>query len=309
VIRAFAPEDGEGVAALLNEDEVPHALTADGVRHWLAGQPERALAGCWVAVEDDQVVGWTRARLQWFTSSQDVAEVWAFVSPAHRGRGLGDALFAAGLEHVEAAGARSVESWSEGDPGSRFLLARDFRAVRVERVLRLDVAGADVSGLDELRAAREAEGFTLAPLGAVADRADALYALDSAATADVPSTHAIDDFRPEDWIEEALAHPQLTREGSFVLLAGDDPVAYAFLHVDPGHRLAANDMTGTRDDLRRRGLARLVKLATIAWARENGYEAILTSTDGTNLGMLGLNESLGYRVVATGTQFLRDDLS
>jgi GNAT superfamily N-acetyltransferase len=68
-------------------------------------------------------------------------------------------------------------------------------------------------------------------------------------------------------------------------------------------------MTGTRADLRRRGLARLAKLATIAWARENGYDAILTATDGTNAGMLGLNESLGYRQVATGTQFLLDDLS
>ena len=44
MIRPFVAEDGEGVAALLNEDDVPHALTADGVRHWLASQPERALA-------------------------------------------------------------------------------------------------------------------------------------------------------------------------------------------------------------------------------------------------------------------------
>ena len=309
MIRPFVAEDGEGVAALLNEDDVPHALTADGVRHWLASQPERALARCWVAVADDRVVGWSRVRLQWFTSAEDVAEVWAFVSPEHRRHGLGRALFAAGLGHVAAAGARSVESWSEGDSGARFLQARRFRPVRVERVLQLDLAGADLSGLEGLRAAKEAEGFGLVPLAAVADRADALYGLDSAATADVPATHAIDDFRPEDWVEETFAHPQLTREGSFVLLAGDEPVAYAFLHVDPGHRVAANEMTGTRADLRRRGLARLVKLATIAWARENGYDTILTATDGTNLGMLALNESLGYRPVATGTQFLLDDLS
>ena len=309
MIRPFAQEDGEGVAALLHEDDVPHALTADGVRHWLASQPERAVARCWVAVDGDRIVAWSRVRLQWFTRAEDVAEVWAFVSPEHRGRGHGGTLFTAGLEHVAAAGARSVESWSEGEPGSRFLVARGFRPVRVERVLRLDLAGADLSALPGLRAAKEAEGFTLAPLGAVADRADALYGLDAAATADVPATHAIDDFRAEDWVEETFAHPQLTQEGSFVLLAGGEPVAYAFLHVDSVHRLAANEMTGTRADLRRRGLARLAKLATIAWARENGYEAILTSTDGTNVGMLGLNESLGYRPVATGTQFLLDDLS
>jgi RimJ/RimL family protein N-acetyltransferase len=309
VIRPFAPEDGEAVAALLSEDEVPHALTADGVRHWLAGQPQRAQARCWVAVVDDRIVAWSRVRLQWFTRAEDVAEVWAFVSPKHRRRGHGRELFAAGLEHVASAGARSVESWSEGGPGARFLGGRGFRPVRIERVLRLDLADADPTGLDELRARKEAEGFTLVPLAAVADRADALYALDAAATADVPATHAVDDFRPEDWAEETLAHPQLTREGSFVLLAGGEPVAYALLHVDPDHGLAANEMTGTRADLRRRGLARLAKLATIAWAGENGYGAILTSTDDANTGMLALNESLGYRPVATGTQFLLDDLS
>jgi GNAT superfamily N-acetyltransferase len=304
VIRPFAHEDGQGVAALLNEGGIPHALTPDGVRHWPAGQPERAVARCWVAVDGDRIVAWSRARLQWFTRAQDVAEVWAFVSPEHRRRGLGGALFAAGLEHVAAAGARSVESWSEENAGERFLGSRKFRPVRVERVLRLDLADADLSALHDLRAAKEAEGFTLVPLEAVAHRADALYGLDAAATADVPATHAVDDLRAEDWIEEAFAHPQLTRDGSFVLLAGDEPVAYAFLHVDPGHRLAANEMTGTRADLRRRGLARLAKLATIAWARENGYDAILTSTDGANAGVLGLNESLGYRQVATETQFL-----
>jgi RimJ/RimL family protein N-acetyltransferase len=67
-------------------------------------------------------------------------------------------------------------------------------------------------------------------------------------------------------------------------------------------------MTGTRADLRRRGLARLAKLATIAWAREHGFAAIQTSTDGENAPMLALNESLGYRPVSTETQYLLDDL-
>ena len=67
-------------------------------------------------------------------------------------------------------------------------------------------------------------------------------------------------------------------------------------------------MTGTRADLRRCGLARLAKLATIAWARENGFTAIRTSTDGDNAAMLRLNESLGYRPVAVETEYLLEDL-
>ena len=155
---------------------------------------------------------------------------------------------------------------------------------------------------------RRPSGYSLVALAAVADRTRELHALDASATADVPSTHAEDDFRYEDWLEETLAHPQLSLDGSAVVLFGGEPVAYALVHVDPGTSLAANEMTGTRADRRRRGLARLAKLATIAWARENGFEAILTSTDGENLPMLGLNESLGYETVTIETEYLLEDL-
>jgi GNAT superfamily N-acetyltransferase len=67
-------------------------------------------------------------------------------------------------------------------------------------------------------------------------------------------------------------------------------------------------MTGTRPDHRRKGLARLAKLGSIAWAREHGYEAILTESDQDNAAMLHLNRRLGYRQVATETQYLLDEL-
>ena len=50
----------------------------------------------------------------------------------------------------------------------------------------------------------------------------------------MPGTYAEDDVRLEDWLAETLGHPQLTREGSFVVLAGDEPVAYALPPRRPG---------------------------------------------------------------------------
>jgi GNAT superfamily N-acetyltransferase len=308
VIRPFRDDDAEAVAALLAEDVTPHALTAPGVRHWLASQPARAHARTWVALADDRVVGWSRARLQWSTGVADLGELWAFVGPAYRRRGLGAELFEAAVAHLESVGARSVESWASAEDGDRFLLARSFTPVRTQQMLRLELAGADLSRFAPLREEAEAQGYSLVPLAAVAARTRELHALDAAATADVPATHAQDDFRYDDWLAETLAHPQLTREGSFVVLAGEEPVAYALLHVDPGSNLAANEMTGTRAGQRRRGLARLAKLATIAWARENGLDAILTSNDGENVAMQRLNESLGYRPAAVETEYRREEL-
>ena len=308
MIRPFRPEDADAVAALLDEDVVPWAVTGAGIRHWLTSQPARGKAAAWVAVGDDEVVGWVRARLRWATSAPGVAEVWAFVAPARRRRGLGAGLYERAQAHLVDAGARVLESWSTGEDGGCFLLARGFRAVRVLHMLRLDLSSAEVSDFPRLRAAKEVEGYSLLPLSAVADRVEELHALDAGTTADVPGTYAEDDVRLEDWLDEVLGHPQLTREGSFVVVHGGSPVAHSLLHVDPGSRLGANEMTGTHGDHRRRGLARLAKLATIRWAREQGYEAILTESDQDNAGMLHLNRSLGYRSDGTETQYLLDDL-
>lgn len=308
MIRPFRPEDADALALLLDEDDIPQAVTGDGLRHWFAGQPARARVAGWVAEEAGDPAGWVRARLRWATSAEGVGEVWAFVVPRARGRGLGAALYESAYAHLRAVGARVLGSWTTGEEGARFLAARRFRASRTQEILRLDVASADLSGLEGLRAGLAREGYELVPLAAVVDRVRELHALDAGATADVPGTFTEDDVRLEDWLAEALAHPQLSLAGSTVVLHRGEPVAYAFLHVAPASRTAANEMTGTRRDHRRKGLARLAKLGTIAWAREHGYEAIRTESDEDNAGMLGLNRSLGYRRAGTETQYLLEDL-
>ena len=60
---------------------------------------------------------------------------------------------------------------------------------------------------------------------------------------------------------------------------------------------------------RRRGLARLAKLATIRWAEANGVEWRLTANAEANAGMRALNESLGYRPAGTQAFYVRDALS
>jgi hypothetical protein len=127
------------------------------------------------------------------------------------------------------------------DDGDRFLVARRFEPVRAQRVLSLELSTADPSDYATLLAVKEAEGFSVVPLAAVATRAEELHALDAAATADVPATHPIDVFPYEDWLTETLGDPQLSREGSAVVPAGDEPVAYALLHVHPGKHVAANE--------------------------------------------------------------------
>ena len=76
---------------------------------------------------------------------------------------------------------------------------------------------------------------------------------------------------------------------------GEEPAALGFLTVDLERRVAYNILTATFPAYRRRGLALLVKLASIRWAAENGIERVLTENDAENASVLALNKRLGYR--------------
>lgn len=310
MIRGFETRDAEAVSAILHEEELPHPVTPAGVLHWRDAQPERARARMWTAEEDGRVVGWAEARIRCSTSVRDVGDLWAYVLPRARGRGLGAALFAEAQDYLLEIGALTLESWTYNDAGRSLLERRGFRPTGVERISVLELAEAETAALEPLADRLRADGFRLVPLEEVFDRVEELHRLYAEASADVPEYFKEDDIRLADWRRETLEHPQLSAEGSFLVLApGGVPAALAFLELDPSARIAANELTGTLVAYRRRGLARLAKLASIRWAKEHGYERIFTGNAEENAAMLGLNVSLGYRPAARETHYVREDLS
>jgi GNAT superfamily N-acetyltransferase len=307
VIRDFELSDAAAVSAVLHEEDPPHPVTAEGVLHWRDGQPDRAQARMWVWEESGRLVGWAEARIRWTTRVQDVGDVWAYVTPAERGRGIGAALLAETEEYLLALGARILESWTYTPGGVALLEGRGFRPTGTEQMSVVDPRTVDLSGLQALVGEKAAEGFRVVPLGEVLDRVEELHRVYAAASMDVPEYFREDDVRLDEWKLETLEHPQLSPEGSAIVLHGEQPVALAFLEVDEPAGVAANEMTGTLPEFRRRGLARLAKLATIRWAAEHGIGAVQTGNSHENPGILALNRSLGYEPVATETHYVRDE--
>jgi GNAT superfamily N-acetyltransferase len=310
VIRVFEPGDADAVSAALHEEDPPIPVTPLGVLHWRDAQPERAHARLWVYEEDGRILGWAEARIRWSTSVPDVGDLWAYVVPRARSEGRGATLYTEAERYLRGCDARTLESWTYTDAGRRLLENRGFRATGHERISVLDLAGADTSLLEPLEERLALDGFHLVPLREVMHRVEELHRLYAEAVADVPEYFKEDDVRLEEWRRETLEHPQLTLDGSFIALAPDGvPAALAFLELDEPARLAANELTGTLVAYRRRGLARLVKLASIRWAKEHGYEKILTGNAEPNEAMLGLNVSLGYEPIDRETHYVREDLS
>jgi GNAT superfamily N-acetyltransferase len=58
---------------------------------------------------------------------------------------------------------------------------------------------------------------------------------------------------------------------------------------------AFHDMTGVKRAWRGRGVAGALKRVSIAWAREQGYERLVTSNELRNEAIRRLNTRLGYR--------------
>lgn len=306
MIRPFREEDAGAVAALLRTTlETPWVVTDGEVLHW-RDVPERARRAAWVASEGPAIVGWGDAQLRWEVSEEHVGELWVAVAQDRRGRGVGSALFDAAWRHLSDLGANAVQTWADTAAGKRFLRARGFREVRQERISAVDPRTVDLSRLAGLEAAKRGEGFRVVPLRDVLDRARDVFAVYMAGEADMPGVFAEDNIAFEEWERERLASPSLDPEGSFVVVYGDRPVAIAFIEVDRENKRATNDMTATLPEFRRRGLARLAKLASIRWAAELGITSILTSNDRENPAMLALNDDLDYRPTITRGIFVRD---
>lgn len=298
MIREFDDRDAEAAADLLAA-HTPWFESARGIRHRIAALPERAHRATWVAEDVGEVVGYAEAEFAWATEREDVGQVYALVAPSHRGRGLGSALFERAVEHLLAHGARELRTWSfaESDP---FVERRGFRRAREERMSAVDPRTVDTGALDSLP-----PGVGILPLSALEPRLREVHALYADAARDMPVDHRESKIGFDEWRVETFRDPDLAREGSFVVLVDDRPAALSLLKVDARHGLAEHELTGTARAHRRRGLARLAKLAVLRWAAANGVTRVSTGNDSTNAGMLRLNTELGFRPFAVETEWVK----
>jgi GNAT superfamily N-acetyltransferase len=307
VIRALRDDDVPGVATVVREVAPGWTSSEEGILHRRATTPERARRADWVAEVDGAVAGFANALLETGSDRDDVARLSVLVRPARRGHGLGGALYAPAEEHALALGATRLLAESADDAVSRaFADRRGFRHTMTRRLSSLDPRAVDPALLAELSAEKAGDGFALATYGDFADRPELIHAVDVEAALDEPVDEPLGEMPFDEWHDRYFLRPDISLEGSSVVVANGRPVAIAELIVDLDGGLASNGFTGTLRDYRGRGLARLAKLASIAWLREQGVTTLLTQNDETNAAMLAVNRRLGYRPASTWLSWVKD---
>jgi GNAT superfamily N-acetyltransferase len=299
VIRELGREDVRGVVRLALELNPHQVLTEQGLAHELELPIRRERRCDWVAVEDGEVVGHAESAFEWAVPTPGKGRLWLNVAREHRCRGIGSQLFATAVVYLRAEGAWRVESYVQGDPaGARFLSKRGFT-----------VAGRNCASGLELREASVPDvtvpGFQLATLGETRDRAHELHAICQEGEIDMPSDEPETEVDFESWCRDEFEYPDISNEGSFVVLDGERPVALAFVTADHERGLGYNSMTVTLRTHRRRGLGLLAKVAAVRWAKEAELERLVTENNAGNVGMLAINDRLGYTPLYVEEYFVR----
>lgn len=241
---------------------------------WLHGPPEQdPKRHCEVGVSLDQAL----------LSSVLLVTLWRWVT-----------------DEATAAGSRILEAYAgEDEPEVLDALQRvGYERDRLEKVWELDLGQRGADLIAEAREARErlvAEGYRALTVDAwrAPHKLEAIHGLDTRTRKDIPTTFPILPETFQNFTERAAA-PDRPQDRWWIIVKDDEPVAMSYLRFPPQRGSVWTGYTCCHPDHRGRGLARAVKLQSLAQAVELGVPFVYTDNDSENAPMLHINEALGY---------------
>lgn len=304
IVRDLRPDDRSDVEsfARVRHLALPYLLwTPDAILHHLTRTPPEARFRSLVAEEDGEVIGTAQVSLAHESPEPGQGLLNIYVHPERTRRGAGGLLVRAAEEHLAAHGATKLFAWLLDEPANRaFAERRGYRAGRSAHFLRLDLTRAALPPLPPAPA-----GVELRTAADFADDPRPLFQLDAETAADEPSDVDAEFTDYQAWLAETWGHPLLDRELTTVVLVDGRPAGFSMAYTDGGARYTTA-MTGTARAHRGRGLAKLVKAASLHRARAAGLAVALTGNDTGNGPMLAINKGLGYEICATEVRYVRE---
>ncbi len=220
------------------------------------------------------------------------------------------------LERMEScareAGAALLRAFANEDDPARVaaVLGRGFREDRRGKRWELDLVANRERLLAMTEQSRERMRREAIRLLTLADDTDPkkyekFWRMSEEATQDVPTTLPHVPESLEDYLKW-LRQPGIHEDRFWIARQGDDIVGISVLGYPPVRGIVGTEWTATARAVRGRGVARALKCETVAQAIALGVDRVRTGNDTKNDPILHLNETMGYRPIPGGIQFLKD---
>src|SRR5215208_902031 len=244
-----------------------------------------------VAELDGELAGGAHVRLATYT---DKPHCKVYVPAERRGRGVGQALLGAVNAWCSDREATALTSWvADDDPESlAWAERRGFSERWRERFVELDLSTFTP------RPVEAPSGVEIVTWAERPDITRGLYEVACEALPDIPDSEdeQVEPF--DEWLSVHMQGPQDRGDATFAAIADGEVVGWAKLSFSNARpHTPFHDLTGVKRAWRGRGIARALKHAQLAWAKEQGYRSLRTAMVQRNEPIRRLNEQLGYRPI------------
>lgn len=192
---------------------------------------------------------------------------------------------------------------------ARLLMEMGWERERLDKAWQLDLVAhreALLATAERTRAAMREQGIDLRTLAAdmAADRGAMakLHAFHERAVRDMPRTEPVVPKPFDEWMRR-WRQPDLFADRFWLAKDGDRTVAASHLRFPPSLTPVWTGFTATEREYRGRGIARAVKMETLAQAIGLGIALVRTDNDESNAPMLRINHTLGYERIPGWLEF------
>jgi GNAT superfamily N-acetyltransferase len=235
-----------------------------------------------------------------------------YVHPDFHGQGIGKALYEKVLESLQPHKPISarVQVRESSQRALRFFAERGFVETKRDWVSVLDVASCDLTPYEGLESSLTSQGITFTTLADLQQKDPEAFrkfhALFSEVRLDVPRADPVTPIAYDFFLANVIEAPDF--DGRLFLVALDGETYSGFTGMFPVTHTTMLDqwLTGVKREYRKRNVALALKVRAIQYAKDNGYTSIRTDNDSTNVGMLAINEKLGFKRGAANLSLLKE---
>ena len=308
---AIASADYSGIAAVLSAENPEWPTTVEDLTHEAMARPNSLLFTYYVAeetIEPPAIIGVASVGHDPLAHREGKFKINIRVHPERQGEGIGARLYEALLRHLAPLAPRELQAevWAAHPRAVRFVQERGFVEVWRRIDMSLDPTHFGFAAYASLEERLRARGMEITTYDALADdpaRLEKLYRLDRELWRDVPYGEPVPQRPLAQFEQEEIDSPNFLPDACFIAIHDEAFIAYLNL-LDTGPHLDIN-MTGVLPAYRQQGLATVLKVYAIRYARAHGNRRIWTVNDSTNTPMRSLNQRLGFREEGATIRFVK----